>query len=123
MGLDQFARTIDREGNKVEIAYWRKHPNLQGWMENLWESKGRPGLPENHESGMMGDFNCIDLELDHEDIDSLESAIIGMNLPETKGFFFGEDSDEYYREKDLEFISKARESLENGLTVVYYSWW
>ena len=118
MGLDQFARTIDHEGNKVEIAYWRKHPNLQGWMESLWENKGRPNDNNNDDS-----FNCIDLELDHKDIDSLESAIIGMNLPETKGFFFGEDSDEYYREKDLEFISKAREALENGLTVVYYSWW
>ena len=26
-----------------EIAYWRKHPNLHGWMHRLWESKGNSG--------------------------------------------------------------------------------
>ena len=23
-----------------EIAYWRKHPDLHGWMENLYREKG-----------------------------------------------------------------------------------
>lgn len=123
MGLDQFAYAIDNTGEKVELAYWRKHPNLQGWMENLWESKGRPNANEDKDSMGMSDFNCVPLKLDHEDIDSLESAIIGVNLPETVGFFFGQDSDEYYRTKDLEFVQKAREALDNGMTVVYDSWW
>jgi hypothetical protein len=123
MGLDQYASTIDKEGNKTEIAYWRKHPNLQGWMENLWEEKGRPGLPEDYEPNMMGDFNCIPLELDLDDLACLESAITNGELPSTCGFFFGNDSDNEYKEQDLEFIRKAREALDNGLTVVYDSWW
>lgn len=123
MGLDQFARTIDKDGNKIEIAYWRKHPNLQGWMENLWEAKGKPGLPEDNNPNMMGDFNCIPVELNSDDLDDLEDAVRGSGLPNTVGFFFGSDSDDYYKENDLEFISKAREALDAGLTVVYDSWW
>jgi len=38
-----------------EIAYWRKHPNLHGWMQQLWEAKGN-----------SGDFNGDELELTYE---------------------------------------------------------
>jgi len=54
MGLDQYAFARkgepldDFDGNssseeEIEICYWRKHPNLQGWMENFltdrdWET-------------------------------------------------------------------------------------
>lgn len=121
MGLDQFAYTIDSEGNKNEIAYWRKHPNLQGWMENLWEIKGRPG--DRNEENMLGDFNCIPLELTNDDLDSLEEDITNSHLPRTNGFFFGDDSDEHYKEQDLDFVKQAREALDNGSKVVYDSWW
>lgn len=119
MGLDQFAYCIDNNGEKEEIAYWRKHPNLQGWMENLWASKGCPNAHENspHE------FNCVPVELTHDDLNSLEDAVRGYGLPETCGFFFGSNSDDHYKEQDLEFITKARDALDNGLTVVYDSWW
>ena len=121
MGLDQYAYAVDNNGEKEELAYWRKHPNLQGWMENLWESKGRPG--DRNEHNMLGDFNCIPVELDHEDLDNLEQAVNCKGLPETGGFFFGSDSDDYYKKQDLEFIRKAREALDSGLTVMYDSWW
>jgi hypothetical protein len=112
MGLDQYAFAIDNNGEKEELAYWRKHPNLQGWMKNLYISKG--GQEE---------FNCVPVELEHEDLDDLEDAIMNSELPETHGFFFGDDSDDEYMEQDLEFIEKAREALDSGLTVVYDSWW
>lgn len=121
MGLDQFAYTLDKNNNKTEIAYWRKHPNLQGWMENLWENKGRPG--DKNEHNELGNFNCIPVELTRDDIDKLEQAILGQGLPDTVGFFFGNNSDEYYREQDLKFIEKAREALDSGLAVMYDSWW
>jgi hypothetical protein len=55
MGLDQFAYCIDNNGEKEELAYWRKHPNLQGWMENLWQSKGCPNVPqEDDPNGPIG---------------------------------------------------------------------
>ena len=129
MGLDQYAHAIDNNGEKEELAYWRKHPNLQGFMENLWTSKGKPGLSEvlADSDGMSGigmsDFNCVPVDLTYEDLDSLEKAVNSKELPETGGFFFGDDSDDYYKEKDLEFIQKGREALDAGLTVEYSSWW
>ena len=96
-----------------EIAYWRKHPNLHGWMEQLAEQKGLE----------YGSFNGIELELSWEDLDALERAVTHNQLPETHGFFFGDSSDEYYREQDLQFIKEARAELFLGLKVFYNSSW
>jgi hypothetical protein len=124
MGLDQFAFAVDNNGEKQELAYWRKHPNLQGYMEDLWQAKGKPGLDDANMGGLgLSDFNCIPLELNSDDLDDLEDAVRGSGLPSTAGFFFGSDSDDYYKSQDLEFIEKAREALDSGLTVVYDSWW
>ena len=118
MGLDQYAAirldTKDEEGNwnQEELAYWRKHPHLQGFMEALYIAKG--GTDE---------FNCVDVELTLEDIDVLEANIKGDSLPETGGFFFGEDSDERYKEDTLEFVEQAKAAIDDGYTVVYSSWW
>tara|TARA_R110000796_G_scaffold26431_4_gene73536 strand:+ start:140 stop:532 length:393 start_codon:yes stop_codon:yes gene_type:complete len=130
MGLDQYAairldtKNEHGEWDTEELAYWRKHPNLQGFMENLWEEKGRPNIkPEQEDSVFGSDFNCVDLELTLEDIDTLEASVKGEELPETGGFFFGDCNDEHYKEEDLQFCKDAREALFFGQTVVYSSWW
>ena len=137
MGLDQYAYVAAKAGERDEyyeaegdyvdgewrphkptvakpreIAYWRKHPNLQGWMRRLWESRGN-----------SGDFNGDELELTYEDLDELERAVTHGQLPSTSGFFFGDNSDEHYREHDLEFIKNARAELFFGLKVFYNSSW
>ncbi len=112
MGLDQFAKARKEGKKEVELACWRKHPNLQGWMEALY-----------HKKGGEGSFNCEEVELTASDIDDLEVAIKGQDLPETSGFFFGSDADDYYREMDYEFIFDAKEYINAGYTVVYDSWW
>jgi hypothetical protein len=119
MGLDQFAYTTKGK-NKEEIAYWRKHNALHGWMENLWEKQG---CPKKHDED--GSFNCIPLELNMENLDKLEQDILGSSLPETQGFFFGADSrdDDHYKEKTLEFIATARQAIKDGKKVFYDSWW
>ena len=99
-----------------EIAYWRKHPNLHGWMERLWNSRNG-----GHQDGNI--FNGIELELTYEDLEILELDVITGSLPGTSGFFFGTDADEHYREKDLEFIKNARAELFMGLKVFYNSSW
>jgi acetylglutamate kinase len=71
----------------------------------------------------LSDFNCVPVELTREDLDSLEQALESNNLPETAGFFFGGDSDDSYRQQDVEFIQAARNALDNGQKVVYDSWW
>ena len=110
----------------AEIAYWRKHPNLHGWMEQLWREKHYTTQPSDASEPVDPDsdtFNGIELELSREDIDRLEQDIIEGNLPSTSGFFFGSDSDEYYRPQDLEFVRQARVDLFLGLRVFYNSSW
>ena len=141
MGLDMYAYVADRADqqrefyesaefdddakefvNKTveqprEIAYWRKHPNLHGWMEQLWNKRTNGG----HQDGNT--FNGIELELTWEDLEVLELDVIAGTLPGTTGFFFGNDSDEHYREQDLKFIRDARAELFCGLKVFYNSSW
>lgn len=126
MGLDQYAfivypvsehEVIEEDKNHEDIAYWRKHNRLQGWMENLYRIKGGTET-----------FNCVDLELTLEDLDKLEEDVKSFNLPQTGGFFFGDDSYSYDDKeeqviKDLEFINTARNSIIEGNKVFYSSWW
>lgn len=100
-----------------EIAYWRKHPNLHGWMERLWRGK-RDHTPNDDPA-----FNGIELELTWADLDQLEHDIKLGELPDTVGFFFGSNADDYYREQDLDFIKKARSEIFCGLRVFYNSSW
>ena len=99
-----------------EIAYWRKHPNLHGWMEQLWNKRN-----DGNQDG--SNFNGIELELTYEDLEILELDVIAGSLPGTSGFFFGNDADDHYRKEDLEFIKNARAELFMGLKVFYNSSW
>lgn len=121
MGLDMYALTTTHDipevdfGDPEDIArlfYWRKHPNLHGWMERLYRRKG----------GTDEDFNMTPVRLDAPDLDALEQAVLNDELPETEGFFFGASRPE---EKllDLEFIRKARDIIKAGKKVYYTSWW
>ena len=123
MGLDQYATARkgepqqDAEGytyyeDAIELAYWRKHPNLQGWMSDLF-----------YEKGGEGEFNCQDVVLTLEDLDALEESLDDESLPETAGFFFGGNADDHYAEADREFIVQARAAIKQGYTVTYSSWW
>ena len=117
MGLDQYAylaaRQADEWDNHQELAYWRKHPNLQGWMEKLFLDKG----------GNCDSFNGVELELTWDDVDRLEQDIQAGQLPSTQGFFFGNDSDEHYKEHDLDFCRRAKAELFLGRRVFYNSSW
>ena len=125
MGLDQYAYTAAKEAkaNSRELAYWRKHPNLQGWMEKLWlEKLAAEGIdPEQSEWGSS--FNGVELELTWDDLVRLEQDIQENRLPSTQGFFFGSNSDDHYREQDLEFVRKAKAEIFSGLRVFYNSSW
>ena len=106
-----------------ELGYRRKHPSLHGWMENLWiERLEAQGLTPK-ESAYGSSFNGVQLELTWEDLERLEQDILDAQLPETSGFFFGDDSSDYYKEQDLQFIQKARSELFLGLRVFYNSSW
>jgi hypothetical protein len=137
MGLDMYAYVATREGqqhdyydgaewdensrefvNKTvnkprEIAYWRKHPNLHGWMETLAKQKKLK----------YDSFNGVEMELTAEDLDTLERDVKKRQLPATSGFFFGDNSDQHYYDQDLAFVKAARTEMFMGLKVFYNSSW
>lgn len=125
MGLDMYAFStkakpktdVDFETKNFkpeEVHYWRKHPNLHGWMQSLYDMKG----------GTSDSFNGDCVVLDIVDLDNLEEDIREGNLPDTSGFFFGESSNgDDENENDLLFVTKAREAIKEGKTVYYTSWW
>ena len=185
MGLDQYAYVVkpnplntdfsceefDEDGDEASklLAEWRKHPNLEGWMEKLFNDKanaqgfvGKTELNSNITVTPIGEidkaddsvvsqsvsmeemkkkiedakaladvvqmskrrlFNCQPVRLTTGDLDQLEMHVKNGTLPSTEGFFFGDDSDDYYKANDLEFIRRARLAINAGLEVYYSSWW
>ena len=98
----------------TEIYYWRKHHDLHGWMEGLYRSRG----------GAAESFNCIPIRLYEDDLDALEKDIKANALPQTSGFFFGNNPpDEESIEQDLKFIAEARACIADGFALYYDSWW
>jgi hypothetical protein len=121
MGLDMYAYStrvtvpdVDFESpdGAEEIHYWRKHPNLHGWMENLYLAKG----------GTADSFNCTTVRLGLADLETLETGLRNARLPHTEGFFFGA-SDGSETEDDLHFLHKARDAIAGGASVFYTNWW
>jgi len=120
MGLDMYAWAVpatddlpdtdfERPDGTDEFHYWRKHPNLHGWMEQLYSKKG--GVRE---------FNCTSVRLTLDDLGRLEGEL--GSLPETHGFFFGVSyGDEV--DDDRRFIAQAREVISLGHAVYYSAWW
>lgn len=139
MGLDMYAYSINKNGEEEQLADWRKHNRLHGWMEELWEDKGKPyeGDLDDVEGSFGSQFNCIPLELTFEDLRNLQDVVSRKVMPETGGFFFGDDSfnwtDEddkpfeegsyYYKETDEQFIKNACQAIRDGKKVYYNSWW
>ena len=136
MGLDQYAYAKDPRiirdeedeedwGGDIHIMDWRKHNRLQGYMEQVWLEQGG----EYGESWSDG-FNGKEVKLGKDEIDALEEVIENRDLPETSGFFFGNDSYEDYENEewgylksDIEFIAEARKLLAEGFEVYYNSSW
>lgn len=126
MGLDQYAYAAAKAGNwdnSKELAYWRKHPNLQGWMEARWIEKLAAQGIKPEDSPWGSSFNGVELELTIEDLEDLERDIRGQKLPTTQGFFFGNNSDNHYFEQDIAFIYEAKADILCGLKVFYNSSW
>lgn len=85
MGLDMYAYSLPKDDDRPcvdfdlddigdeerrRLHYWRKHPNLHGWMASRYYEKG----------GSDDDFNVNTVELTSADIDALERAILGNTL-------------------------------------------
>ena len=124
MGLDQYAYKSKVSSdeftpdNHERIFYWRKNPDLHGWMEKLWEQQNEDLVVNNPDN----QFNTVYLELTADDLTDLEYQNEGETLPETTGFFFGK-SDKSDKESNKEFIEIARQAINDEYRVYYFSWW
>ncbi len=133
MGLDMYVRKVITPGiladgtrdinedHTEEIAYWRKHPDLHGFiMENFWSP-----------SDENPDGNVERIPLTVERVDKIMDAVRSHTLPFTSGFFFGrsyfpEDDVSIRAEIDAEDLAKwakVREAILAGDEVFYLAWW
>jgi hypothetical protein len=98
------------ESEYEQIAYWRKHYDLQAWMHILYNQKG----------GKSQEFNCDKLLLSEEDLNNLEELVIRNDLPLSSDVFQREN---YLKETTLKFIADARDAIKEDFQIVYDSWW
>lgn len=102
------------KGKTLELGYWRKHPNLHGYIVREFAD---------------GKDECQDIELGQEDLVKLIAAVKAGDLPNTTGFFFGRSMmDDEERREDLAILAKALlwlQDKENGVSrsVVYRASW
>lgn len=119
MGLDMyltgrkfFWRTWENDGGDrkedgkiiknldVELGYWRKHPNLHGYIVKTF-AKGKD--------------DCKEIGLSADDLRGVIAAVKARQLPHTSGFFFGEsDPRDETVENDVRVLTEALEWLEAG---------
>jgi hypothetical protein len=97
----------------IELCYWRKHPDLHGWMRDLFYEKGGKS-----ETSFNGDVVFLTVN----DVENLRTAIVDEKLPYTSGFFFGE-SEGRAKDNDLLEIDKMLKALEKGSSIYYTSSW
>jgi hypothetical protein len=105
MGLDMTAYAVPAGASQVEAGrqfhYWRKHHELLKWCKALHIERG----------GAEWDEPVLSISLTSVDLDRLESAVVKGELPDLY------DRADHWRDKDLEFIAKARAALAAGMTV------
>lgn len=86
MGLDMYIRYGNltpeqqeaesyEDWKKRELCYWRKHPNLHGYIVKTFA---------------RGEDECQQIPLTVADVQRILKASQGNRLPKTDGFFFGQ---------------------------------
>jgi len=127
MGLDQYLEgeetfdyshrkkvkgDIELKGHTYRLGYWRKHPNLHGYIVQEFAK----GVDE-----------CQRIDLESDDLKKILEASEADELPETAGFFFGHSCPEDKEEtkKILEAAIEWLESPEEGTwrSVYYQASW
>ena len=129
MGLDAYAYTVPKDarntafaeelvGSTTEIAYWRKFHELHDWMEDTACAQG-----------WTRGLNLVYFRLSVETLDELERYLASIWPDEDED----EDEDEEYDCVEMmaflndmsdtqAFIIKARDAINDGLDVYYWSW-
>jgi hypothetical protein len=131
-GLNEVVRDVEKDLESIadykdeldglevkELAYWRKHSDLNGYFEELYHSRG--GNKE---------FNCQELYLTKEDIEEiveLHKQHLDKEdeffFPEERGFFWGESDDSDWKQSLTDFERVLNEVDWDKETVYYSCWW
>lgn len=109
MGLDMYLEGVLESSRVVELGYWRKHPNLHGYIVKTFAQ----GIDE-----------CQKIPLTANDLQNILTASEENRLPFTTGFFFGV-SDPEHKQETKEILTNAIAWLkENPNRTLYYqaSW-
>jgi len=128
MGLDMYlegrqhfwGHTTMEEGYPLktktfELGYWRKHPNLHGYIVSNYADEGKD--------------NCEPMLLDQAALIDIMAAVREDRLPHTSGFFFGSSMEnQEQRDHDLAVLTKAlfwlqNSSKDDNRTVIYQAIW
>ena len=90
---------IPQKSVQLDLGYWRKHPNLHGYIVNTYAE---------------GKDECQEIMLNANDLEDIACAIELDRLPHTEGFFFG--TSEWHEEdkkENAEIFRRAKAWLES----------
>ena len=121
MGLDMYIRiddpTYDEDAvpfdyakyKSYELAYWRKHPNLHGFIVQTFAD---------------GADECQNIPLDAVKVETILAASEADDLPETEGFFFGSSQPEHKADTKEQLLKVLAWLKANPGKAIYYraSW-
>jgi hypothetical protein len=102
------------EQGRVAIANWRKHADLNAWMEDLYRRKGGTEV-----------FNLVTMPIVRDDLLSLRQHLKDNGnayAVRGEGFFWGETRPEDI-ENDHYFIERALKLIDEGYEIMYSCWW
>lgn len=130
MGLDMYFFTMPGDADEKSVKnfidddstelndfyYFRKHPDLHGWLRDKWV--------ETHMNSKWDAFNFGEaLQITRDLLDELEAYARKGECFHYSGFFWGESTPEKWEHTLQEFLPLAREKLEAGESVWYTSSW
>ena len=99
-----FNQDIDKEDGfpvdsvKLELGYWRKHRKLHGYIVNTFAE---------------GKDECQKIDLGVDELRKIATALRTNDLPNTEGFFFGnEEIDDEEKERSEEYAKQIEEAIK-----------
>ena len=115
MGLDMYITSRKSKDTWNSLVYWRQFNAVHAWFVNNVQN----GVDDCGKY-VVSQKKIVELiDLLKQVKDTKDTSL----LPTGKGFFFGSDADDYYREQDLKFIKDAKAELFFGFKVFYNSSW
>jgi len=83
---------------KIELGYWRKHRKLHGYIVNTFAE---------------GKDECQKIDLGMDELRKIATALRTNDLPDTEGFFFGnEEIDNEEKERSEEYAKQIEEAIK-----------